>query len=110
MKKLFTNYNLEVDKNERKLLITFCKQVLKQTESDEKLFAETKAFSSILTKLNSGDEIIKLTKDEKTKLTLNLKQNIDHLNKEIKKAGFIKKFFFNSLLKQYNSLYDKHLK
>ncbi len=47
-KKLFTNYNLELDKNERKLLSSFCKQALKQLEGNQEYFGETKAFNSIL--------------------------------------------------------------
>ena len=30
MKKLFTNYNFEFEKNEKKLLTNFCKQAVKQ--------------------------------------------------------------------------------
>ena len=30
MKKLFTNYNFEFNKNEKKLISSFCKQALKQ--------------------------------------------------------------------------------
>ncbi len=44
MKKLFSNYNFEFDKNERKLLKTFCGQVLKQVSGDSKFFAEEKSF------------------------------------------------------------------
>ena len=64
MKKLFTNYNYDFDKNEKKLLATFCKQTLKQTEGDSKFFAESKAFKSLLEKLKIDSDSVKLTKDE----------------------------------------------
>ena len=76
MKKLFTNYNFEFDKNEKKLLTTFCKQVLKQMEGDNRFFAETRAFNSIINKLNSDAETIKFTKDERTRLKHQLEENI----------------------------------
>ncbi len=44
MKKLFTNYNFEFDKNEKKLLTTFCKQTLNQVEGDDKFFGESRSF------------------------------------------------------------------
>ena len=69
MKKLFTNYNFEFDKNEKKLISSFCKQALKQMGSDNQYFAEEKAFNSIIEKLNGNAEIVKLTKDEKIRLT-----------------------------------------
>ena len=65
MKKLFTNYNFEFNKNEKKLISSFCKQALKQMGSDKQYFAETKAFNSILEKLNENSATVKLTKDEK---------------------------------------------
>lgn len=108
MKKLFTNYNLELNKNEKKLLLTFCRQSLKQIEGDQKYFAETKAFNSIITKLNGNDDIIKLTKDERTRLQYQVKQNIDFLKKEIKKSWFLKRWIYNSLLKQYQNLLANH--
>ena len=42
MKKLFTNYNYEFDKNEKKILKTFVKQTLTQIENDSRFFSETK--------------------------------------------------------------------
>ncbi len=81
MKKLFTNYNFEFNKNEKKLLSSFCKQAIKQIGSDDKYFGEVKAFNSVLEKLNSNEDSIKLTKDEKIRLTNNIKQNIDYLKK-----------------------------
>ena len=91
MKKLFTNYNFEFNKNEKKLLSSFCKQAIKQIGSDDKYFGEVKAFNSVLEKLNSNEDSIKLTKDEKIRITNNIKQNIDHLKKEMNKSWFLKK-------------------
>lgn len=110
MKKLFTNYNFEFNKNEKKLLSSFCKQALKQMGSDDKYFGETKAFNSILEKLNGNENIIKLTKDEKIRLTKNIKQNIDYLKKEMDKSGFLKKWLMKSLYKQYSDIYENHFK
>lgn len=109
-KKLFTNYNLELDKNQKKLLSSFCKQALKQLEGNQDYYKEIKAFNSVLGKLNSDDEIVKLTKDEKTRLTHQLKENINHLQKEMSSSWFIKKWMVKSLYNQYNNLYENHLK
>lgn len=95
MKKLFTNYNFEFDKNEKKLLVTFSKQVLKQLGGDDKYFAETKAFNSILEKLSSSTDSIKLTKDERTRLLNQLTENVKFMKKEMEKAGNRKNGFTN---------------
>jgi hypothetical protein len=110
MKKLFANYNFEFDKNEKKLLINFCKQAIRQMSGDSKFFAEEKAFNSIINKLNQNEEVIKLTKDEKTRLTHQLKQNSDFMKKEMKKSWFFKKWLYKSLYKQYDNLLEKHFK
>ncbi len=108
MKKLFANYNFEFSGNEKKLLSTFCKQTLKQTEGDNKFFAENKAFSSILTKLQNSDDVVRLTKDEKTRLVHQLKQNTEFLEKKMKKSWFIKKWIYKSLCNQYENILEKH--
>jgi hypothetical protein len=110
MKKLFANYNFEFDKNEKKLLINFCKQALKQMSGDDKFFAEEKAFNSIITKLNTAEGTIKFTKDEKIRLTHQLKQNSDFMKKEMKKSWFFKKWLYKSLYNQYDNLLEKHFK
>src|SRR4030065_2628939 len=110
MKKLFTNYNFEFNKNEKKLLSAFCKQALKQMSSDDKYFAEVKAFNSILEKLDANAESIRLTKDEKIRLTNNIKQNIDYLKKQMDKSWFLKKWLMKSLYKQYADIYENHFK
>jgi hypothetical protein len=110
MKKLFQNYNYEFNKNEKKLLSSFCKQSIKQMEGNNQFFAELKAFNSILDKLSSAEESIKFTKDEKTKLTFQLKQNIKYIEKEIENSWFLKKWMMRSLLKQYDSLLETHFR
>jgi len=110
MKKLFTNYNFEFNKNEKKLLSSFCKQALKQLGSDNQNFADVKAFNSILEKLNGNEDSIKLTKDEKIRLTNNIKQNTDYLKKQMTKSWFLKKWLMKSLHKQYADIYDNHFK
>lgn len=110
MKKLFTNYNFEFNKNEKKLISTFCKQALKQIGSDSQRFAETKVFNSIVEKLKTGSDTIKFTKDEKIRLSNNLKQNIDYIKKQMDKSWFLKKWLMKSLHKQYSSLYENHFK
>lgn len=110
MKKLFTNYNFEFDKNEKKLLTNFCKQALKQVTGDSRFFAEEKAFNSIIEKINQSEDVVKFTKDEKIRLTHQLKQNSDFMKKEMKKSWFLKKWLYKSLHKQYDSLLERHFK
>jgi hypothetical protein len=109
MKKLFTNYNLDLDKNERKILTTFLKQSFKQTESDNRFFAESRAFASVLDKLSTGEQV-KLTRDERTRVKFQLEQNLKHLQKESNKGFFIRKWLYRSMLKQYSGLLEKHFK
>jgi hypothetical protein len=109
-KKLFKNYNFEFDKNERKILITFSNQVIKQMEGDQRFFREVNVFSSIISKLKSDSEVVKLTKEEKTKLVLQLKENIKYSEREMKKSNFIKRWMLKSMYKQYSELFNKHFK
>ncbi len=108
MKKLFTNYNFEFDKNEKKILRTFCSQNLKQIQGDNKYFSEIKIFNSLLDKLNSNSESIKLTKDERTRLKYHLQENVKYLNKKIQKSWFLKKWLYRSMLVQYEKIIDNH--
>jgi hypothetical protein len=110
MKKLFQNYNYEFNKNEKKLLTSFCKQSLKQMEGDRQYFAESKAFNSVLKKLASDSEVIKFTKDEKTRLTFQLKQNVEYIKKQMNNSWFIKKWMMKSLYNQYSNLLETHFK
>jgi hypothetical protein len=79
-------------------------------DGNKQYFAETKAFNSILNKLESDNENIKFTKDEKTRLTFQLKQNVDYIKKEMDKSWFIKKWMMKSLFKQYSDLLDTHFR
>ena len=108
--KKFRNYTFEFDKNEKKLLTNFSKQALKQMSGDSKFFAEEKAFNSIIEKLNQGNDVVKFTKDEKIRLTHQLKQNSEFMKKEMKKSWFLKKWIYKSLFKQYDSLIEKYFK
>ncbi len=110
MKQLFTNYNFEFNKNEKKILTTFSKQVLKQISGDNKFFAETRAFNSILEKLSSSTDSIKLTKDERTRLLSQMNENVKFLKKESKGSWFIKKWIYKSLLKQYEGILENHFR
>ncbi len=110
MKKLFTNYNFEFSSNEKKLLLTFCKQTLKQIEGDNKFFAEARTFNSLVTKLQSSDDIIKLTKDERIKIKHQLEENVKFLNKQMEKSWFIKKWLYRSMTTQYENILYDHFK
>ena len=110
MKKLFTNYNFEFSSNDKKLLTTFCKQTLKQVEGDNRFFAESKTFNSLLTKLSGSEDVIKLTKEERTKLNYQLEQNVKYLNEQIKKSWFIKKWMYRSMANQYESILENHFR
>ena len=108
MKKLFTNYNFEFDKNEIKILKTFCNQTLKQIQGDNKFFAEIKVFNSLIDKLNSGAEVIKLTKEERTRLKYQLSENVKFLKKEMAKSWFLKKWLYKSMHNQYVNILSTH--
>jgi len=107
-KKLFKNYNYAFDSNERKILTTFCKQVLNQISADDKFYREVKTFQSILDKLQEGKDETKLTKDESTKLALHIRENVKNIEKQIEKSWFIKKWLMKSMYKQYNSILYNH--
>lgn len=107
-KQLFKNYNFEFDSNEKKVLKNFCKQAIGQMTDDDRFIREVNVFNSLQNKLSSNEEIIKLTKEEKTKLVLQLKENAKYLKDKMNKSWFIKKWFFNSVYKQYNSILIKH--
>ena len=79
-------------------------------EGDNLYFAETKAFNSIINKINADENPIKFTKDEKTRLTFQMKQNVEHIKKQMSKSWFIKKWLMKSLYNQYNSLLESHFK
>lgn len=107
-KPLFKNYSYNFDKNERKLLLNFCKTILKQMTSDERFYNDIRSFNSIIEKLNDTSDEVRLTKDEKTKLVFRLKENADHMNKQLKSAGFLKRWLYKSVYTQYNLLLENH--
>jgi hypothetical protein len=108
MKKLFTNYNFEFNKSEMKILKTFCNQNLKQIKGDNKYYAEIRIFNSLVEKLNSSDKVIKLTKDERTRLKHQLQENVNYLKKKMQKSWFLKKIIYKSLLTQYENILINH--
>ena len=110
MKKLFTNYNFEFTSNDKKLLTTFCKQTLKQVDGDNRFYTEAKVFNSLLTKLSGSEDVIKLTKEERTKLKYQLEQNVKYLNDQIKKSWFIKKWMYRSMASQYEGILENHFR
>ncbi|RJP69624.1 MAG: hypothetical protein C4539_07405 [Ignavibacteriales bacterium] len=105
--KQFRNYNFDFDKNERKILTNFAKQVLKQLGGDNKYFAEERAYNSILEKLGSA-ETIKLTKDEYYKLSMQLKENVKFLKPKAEKGFFLKRWLYKSVYLQYKNLIEKY--
>lgn len=107
-KKLFKNYTYEFDSSEKKVLSTFCKQALSQMSGDEKFYREAKVFQSLVDKLNSGEDQIKLTKEEATKLSLHLRENAKNLGQQIEKSWFIKKWLMKSMNKQYQNILATH--
>lgn len=110
MAKGFRNYNFTFDKNEKRILETFCKQIIKQTEGNQKLYVIEKAFSSVLEKLRSGEEEIKLTKEEYLRIQENMRENIRGTKERAKKAMFFMRWIYNSMLKQYELIYNTHFK
>ncbi|MBI9070421.1 MAG: hypothetical protein JEY94_02420 [Melioribacteraceae bacterium] len=107
-KPLFKNYSFEFSSSEKKILKTFCKQAINQMSSDERYFADVRAFTSIENKLNSDEYEIKLTKDEKVRITHQIKANVDNLQKMITKSWFIKKWIYRSMMKQYSEILVNH--
>lgn len=110
MKTLFKNYNYSFDKNDAKIISTFCKQAIKQMSSDERFLPDIKAYQSIISKIDEDSSNVKLTKDEKFRLVKQLQENTKHYEKEISKAWFIKKWLYKSMLKQYNLIISKYFK
>ena len=107
-KQLFKNYSFEFDKNETKLISNFCKQAIQQMETDDRFQRDVLAFKSIREKINSDIETIKLTKDEKTRLVLQLKNNRDNLETKVKKSNFFIRWLYKSMYNQYNNLLINH--
>jgi len=110
MKKVLRNYNFDFDKNERRIINAFCKQVLKQVGGNSDHFRTERAFTAIMDKLTKSDETVKFTKEEFIHISEQLKSNIRYLNEQVKKVWFFKKWIYKSLISQYTLLYDNHFK
>ena len=108
MKKLFKNYTYDFDKNEAKILSNFCKQAITQVSGNSDFYKDVKAFESIREKIAENSNEVKMTKDEKTRLVHQLKQNRNHLKTTMDKSGFIKKWFYKSMYTQYSNLIETH--
>lgn len=106
-RKLFQKYEYEFDKNERKILSSFSKQVIKQMESDDKFARELRVFHSVQGKLEESQEKIKFTKEEKTKLSLQLSENVKYLEKKVEKSWWLMKWFYKNMLNQYQGILYK---
>jgi arginyl-tRNA synthetase len=107
-KKLFKNYTFTFDANEKKVLTTFCKQALKQMVGNPELAKQAAIFESILSKLESGEEEIKLTKTEKNVLVASIKENVKFLKSKLDSSSFFTKWFYKSVYKQYVNLLANH--
>lgn len=107
-RKLFKNYSFAFDKNEAKLIKTFCKQAMNQMTGDDRYIPDVKAFNSIISKLDADHSSVKLTKDEKTRLVLQIKNNANHIKKTMDKSWFIKKWLYRSMYNQYQTLLTQH--
>jgi hypothetical protein len=65
--------------------------------ADERFYTDLRTFNSIIDKINDPTDEIKLTKDEKTKLVFRIKENVDHMKKQITKGFFLNDGFTNLL-------------
>ena len=107
-KPLFKNYNYNFDKNEAKLLLTICNQTIKQMQTDPKYVAELKYYESMADKFSSNPDNVKLTKAELDRIKNTLKANVDHLEKQIKKSWFFKRWIYKPLIINYKLILSKH--
>ncbi|GEM_PF-269595 len=104
----FKSYKYNFDKNERKLVLSFCNQAVKEMSSDSRFAQELSIFNSIIDKLEAPGEEVQLTKKEATRLTFQLKENTKQLKERLDKSSFIKKWFYKSIYNQYKNLLDNH--
>ncbi len=104
----FKSYTYTFDKNEKKLLTSFCNQAVKEMSSDSRFAQEISIFNSILDKLASADSEVKFTKKEAVSLKFQLKENTKQLKARLDKSSFIKKWFYKSIYSQYQNLLDNH--
>jgi hypothetical protein len=109
-KSLFKNYSYEFDKNEAKIITTFCRQAIKQMMTDERFAKDVDAFQSVIKKVTTDPSKVKLVKDEKFRLTKQLEENIKYLKNKMNKTWFLPRWFYKSMLNQYNSLLIQHFR
>ena len=76
--------------------------------ADDKFFQEVNSFQSIVTKLSADTEEVKLSKQEKTRLVLQLEENAKFLKQKMSKSWFVKKWLYNTMYKQYNNILSQH--
>jgi hypothetical protein len=107
-KKLFQNYNFQFDKNEAKIITSFCKQASNQMMGDERFANDVRAFNSIIEKVSSNPQEVKLSKDEKTRLVRQLRENVKYIEKEMGQTNFIKRWLMKSMHKQYTTILTTH--
>lgn len=107
-KKLFKNYDFEFDKNEAKIISSFCKQASNQMMGDQRFSGDVKAFNSIIEKVKNDHRNVKMSKDEKTRLVRQLKENVKYIEKEMDRTNFIKRWLMKSMYNQYTSLLTNH--
>ncbi len=77
-------------------------------QADSQFSADIKALSSIMDKISENPDDVRMTKDEKTRLTRHMRTNRDHIEKEISKSWFIKRWMMKSVLQQYNNILLTH--
>ena len=109
-KSLFKNYNYEFDKNEAKIITTFCRQAIKQMVTDDRFTKDVKAFESVIEKVTTNPLSVKLVKDEKIRLTRQLEENIKFIKNKMDKSWFLPRWFYKSMYNQYNSLLIQHFR
>ena len=108
MKKLFKNYSYQFDKNEAKIISSFCKQAINQMGTDQNFHGDVKAFNSIMKKVAQDPTEVKFTKDEKVRLVRQLKENVKFIKKTMDNSWIIKKWFYRTMYNQYNNLLNTH--
>ncbi|MEN8193941.1 MAG: hypothetical protein ABFS12_14050 [Bacteroidota bacterium] len=108
MKKLFKNYSYNFDKNEAKIIASFCKQAINQMGTDKSFYGDVKAFNTISEKVAQNPSDVKLTKDEKVRLVRQLNENVKHIKKTMDNSWIIKKWFYRTMYNQYHNLLTKH--
>ena len=76
--------------------------------TDKNFHGDVKAFNSIMEKVSQDPSEVKLTKDEKTRLVRQLKENVKFIKKTMDNSWIIKKWFYRTMYNQYNNLLNTH--